>query len=76
MSDTHETPEGHDQSACPQCLAMVAQCQILGGIAAAIEKALDDGTFERLGREAAERREWACLEAIGAIVGKPRKGRR
>jgi hypothetical protein len=68
MSDTHETPEGHDQSTCPQCLAMVAQCKAMGGIAGAMQKMLDDGVFERMGRELAERRERIVLEAV---LGKP-----
>jgi hypothetical protein len=71
MTDTHETPEDHDQSTCPQCLAMVAQCNMMGGIAEAMQKMLEDGTFARMGREMAERRERACLEAIGAIVARP-----
>jgi hypothetical protein len=64
MSDTtnHDPGDDHFGPDCPQCCAMAAQA--MGGMAEALQKALDDGTFERLGMEAAERRERAVLDAV------------
>lgn len=57
-------PEDHDALTCPQCQAMNELSKILGGFAEATQRLIDDGTFERWGREMAERRERAVIEAI------------
>ncbi len=58
--DEHE----HFGPECPECQAATQTCQVLGGIAEAMQKMLDDGTFERLGAEMAYRREQAILDAL------------
>jgi hypothetical protein len=59
-----EAEHDHFGPDCPQCRAASEACRIVGGFAEALEAALNDGTFERLGREAAMRRERAALDAI------------
>ncbi len=56
--------DDHDALSCPQCQAATNACRVLGGFAEAMEKMIADGYFERMGREAAMRRERAALEAF------------
>ncbi len=58
--DDHE----HFGPDCPTCQAFSEQAKILGGFAEATQQLIDNGTFERMGREMAERREKAILDAF------------
>jgi hypothetical protein len=49
---------------CPECRAMSQLCHSVGGMARAMQKLIDDGTFFRLGQEIAMRRERAFLKAF------------
>ncbi len=60
MSDPHD----HNGTDCPQCRAQAEACKVLGGFAEALEKAIADGVFERLGREYGRRREEAFWKAF------------
>ncbi len=62
--------DGHDHFGpdCPQCRALAEQGKALGGLADAIERMLADGTFERMGAEAARRQNeefWRRFLAAG-----------
>jgi hypothetical protein len=61
-----DEPHGHFGPDCPRCRAMADQAQAQGDLAAALQKMLDDGVFERLGREMAYRREEAFWRAFMA----------
>jgi hypothetical protein len=61
--------EEHDALNCPQCRGAMEACTILGGFAEAMEKMIENGTFERMGREAARRREQAFWEAFLKSTG-------
>lgn len=61
MSQQHEDRCGVD---CPQCQAFSEQARVLGGLGEAMQKMLDDGTFERLGADMARRQEEAFLRAF------------
>ncbi len=63
MADEHD-PDDHDAATCPQCRAMFQQTLALGGMAEAMQRLIDNGTLERLGREAAERDERAFMDAF------------
>lgn len=60
MADEHD----HFGPECPQCRALADQANILGGFAESMQQMIDNGTFERLGREMAMRREQAIMEAV------------
>jgi hypothetical protein len=65
MTTEHiEHTDDHDALSCPQCQAASEACRVLGGFAEAMQRMLDDGTFERMGQELAMRRERAILEAV------------
>lgn len=52
-----DEPHDHDGTTCPQCQRMSEAVRVLGGFALALERALEDGTFHRIGEEMARRRE-------------------
>jgi hypothetical protein len=49
---------------CPQCRGMAEAAKALGGFAEAWQKMLDDGVFERWGRDMAMAREKAFWDAF------------
>jgi hypothetical protein len=65
MSETMQSEhEDHDALNCPECQAASEACKVLGTIGEAMEKALADGAFERMGRQMAQERERRMLEAF------------
>lgn len=62
MSD--QSADDHDGLNCPQCQAATQAVQILGGFGEAMQKILDNGVLERMGREAGMRREQAFMDAF------------
>lgn len=61
---THESADDHDALSCPQCQAATQACAIIGPVAEAMQRMIDDGTFERMGREMAMRQEEAFWRAF------------
>ena len=64
MTDHPYDDPGHDALNCVQCQAYNEAGKVIGGIVEVMQRMTDDGTFERMGREMAERREAAVLKAF------------